>query len=129
MPANIDKMMYVGKEPWHGLGTYVGDKEVTSAVALKEAGLDWEVEKKPSFYQKADGTYAPNGSFDIIRKDTDVTLGQVGRVYKPFQNKQAFEFMDAIIGGGRAAYHTAGSLGKGERVWILVKINDTQAIT
>lgn len=34
MPANIDKMAYVGEEPWHRQGTYVGNQEVDSRAML-----------------------------------------------------------------------------------------------
>lgn len=121
-------MAYAGKAPWHGLGEYVGDKEVTAAEMMKAAHLDWEVVKAPAFYQKQDGTFAQNGGFNTIRKDTDQVLGRVGGVYTPLQNTEAFDFMDAVIGPGRAFYHTAGALGKGERVWVMVKFNGSEEI-
>jgi hypothetical protein len=39
-------MMAAGTLPWHGLGVLV-DKAATSAEAIKLAGLDWEVIKRP----------------------------------------------------------------------------------
>lgn len=123
------EMMYAGQEPWHGLGTYVGDKEVTSAEAIKAAGLDWEVRKVPAFFQAADGTFKPNGGFTTVRMDKQVPLGRVGDIYTPMQNKDAFKFMDDLIGHGGAYYHTAGALGRGERVWILVRFNGTEEVS
>ena len=42
MPAAVEKMMFVGETPWHGLGNQV-DEGVTVNDAVVAAGLDWEV--------------------------------------------------------------------------------------
>ena len=123
------EMMYAGKAPWHNLGTFVGDKEVTAQEAIKAAHLDWKVVKAPAFYQKADGSFADNGGFVTVRQDTEKVLGRVGGVYTPLQNVEAFDFMDSVMGQSGAFYHTAGALGQGERVWILVKFNGQEEIS
>lgn len=46
MSANVETMMYVREKPWHGLGTRV-EEAPTSADALRLAGLDWTVDRKP----------------------------------------------------------------------------------
>ena len=33
-----------------------------------------------------------------IRTDTKAVLGVVGRRYRVFQNREAFDFMDALVG-------------------------------
>jgi len=42
MPAAVEKMMFVGETPWHGLGNSV-DEGIRVDDAIVAAGLDWEV--------------------------------------------------------------------------------------
>jgi len=118
MPANINSMMYVGEKPWHGQGQRL-ENAATSAEAITAAGLDWAVSKKPLFLE--DQTKVTK-AYATVREDTKQVLGVVGKVYHPLQNKSAFLFFDAVVGVKEAVYHTAGSLGQGECVWILAKL-------
>lgn len=119
MAAEIESMMYVNQAPWHGLGKKL-PLEVTSAEAIKHAGLDWTVNKvqmKTTF----DNRLVPD--FYAAQRTSDgAVLGVVGERYKHIQNVDAFNFFDSIVGAGKAVYHTAGSLQGGKRVWILAKL-------
>jgi len=45
MAHEVETMMYVGKEPWLGLGVWIPeDKRLSVHEALLAAKLDWEVE-------------------------------------------------------------------------------------
>jgi phage/plasmid-like protein (TIGR03299 family) len=115
-------MMYAGGEtPWHGLGTRL-EKLATAEEAIKAAGLDWEVEKRPVFHNGPSGPLKAGDFEAVVRKDTQDTLGMVKGVFQPLQNREAFSFMDAIVGEKLAIYETAGALGRGERVWLLAKL-------
>ncbi|HXE54616.1 MAG TPA: DUF932 domain-containing protein, partial [Tepidisphaeraceae bacterium] len=57
-----------------------------------------------------------------VRTDTKVVLGVLGKRYRVFQNRDAFDFMDALVGDKLAMYETAGSLHGGRRVWMLARI-------
>jgi phage/plasmid-like protein (TIGR03299 family) len=129
-----DSFFSVKEKAWHGLGQIV-DQYPTSAEAIKYAGLDYEVIKSPLFTYQRDETIGDNGEvvegsqmpvpnhFATVRTDNHAVLGVVGKDYEIVQNVNAFEFFDAIVGGGDGIlYETAGALGKGERIFITAKL-------
>jgi len=129
-----DSFFSVKEKAWHGLGTIV-DQYPTSAEAIQYAGLDYEVIKSPLFTYQRDETIGNDGEiiegrqipvpnhFASVRTDNLAVLGVVGKDYEIVQNRNAFEFFDAIVGGGDGIlYETAGALGKGERIFITAKL-------
>ena len=126
----------VQEKAWHGLGQIVTDYP-TSAEAIKQAGLDYEVIKSP-LYTNASNIIDPTDSLEIrdnevnvpnyfatIRTDNNNVLGVVGKEYHIVQNREAFSFFDAIVGGTDGIlYETAGALGNGERIFITAKLPD-----
>ncbi|MGN6399684.1 MAG: DUF932 domain-containing protein [Flavisolibacter sp.] len=122
----------VQEKAWHGLGQIVQDYP-SSAEAIRFAGLDYTVEKRKLFTLDNKNKFAsidkrqaeievPN-YFATIRTDTEQVLGVVGKDYEVVQNKDAFSFFDAIVGGSDGIqYETAGALGKGERIFITAKL-------
>jgi phage/plasmid-like protein (TIGR03299 family) len=112
------EMFYVGETPWHGLGTKV-EGAATSAIALEAAGLDWTVSVNDLV--TASGLSVPQGKA-IVRDDTQQVFGVVGNRYTPVQNRDAFAFLDSLVGEGELLYETAGALGQGERVWMLARV-------
>lgn len=117
MPANVETMMYVREKPWHGLGTMVEEAQ-TSERALELAGLDWTIEGRPVY--TADGLEIP-GYKANTRSTDNAVMGIVSNKYKVVQNREAFEFTDALIGEG-ITYETAGSLRGGRQIWLLGKM-------
>ena len=105
---------------WHGLGQVV-DTAQNSEEAIKLAGLDYEVIKRKVYacdddcqdlnpYQEVPGYFA------TVRQDTNVPLGIVGSRYAVLQNKDAFKFIDDLVGSKEAIFESAGALGRGERI-------------
>lgn len=117
-----------GHTPWHGLGKVISGL-ATAEEALKFAGLDWNVLLQPSYMptQDGDGFVKVPGSFHVVRDSDWKSLGDVGKDYKPFQNSEAFSFMNQITdtGSGDAVFSTAGSLFGGSRVFMTLRIGDT----
>jgi phage/plasmid-like protein (TIGR03299 family) len=120
-------MMYVGKTPWHGLGTRL-EQPPTAAQAIVAAKLDWQVSKRRVDRLQQEPGSAIQERYVVVREDTNCVLGFVGSDYTPLQNREAFGFFDPIVGKGSAAYDTAGALGKGERVWIMAKFSDEMRV-
>ena len=109
----------------HGLGQII-DQYPNSAEALKFAGLDFEVVKRPNKHRLDNGLeIVSDNSFFTYRPDTGAILGdKLGSDYEVVQNTEAFTFFDAIVGGDGIQYETAGALGKGERIFITAKLPD-----
>ncbi|RLJ77343.1 DUF932 domain-containing protein [Pedobacter alluvionis] len=124
----------VKEKAWHGLGQIITDYP-TSSEAIKFAGLNYTVEKRPLFTYDGENHHGdtdlvipeievPN-YYATLRTDTDQVLGVVGKDYEVLQNENAFSFFDAIVGGKEGIlYETAGALGNGERAFITAKLPD-----
>lgn len=127
------KLFYCGEVPWHGLGQSLAGP-ATSEAAIQAAGLDWKVEKVPLALRVGNRHLSIPDHFAMVREDhlkmkDPPVMAIVGRDYTPLQNRDAFRFMDGLVGGqDRAIYHTAGALGQGERVWLLVKLPGTMVV-
>lgn len=109
---------YCGEAPWHGLGRQL-DAPATAQEAITAAGLDYEVQMTP--IATYDGLTV-EGRRAVVRYDRQEVLGVVSDRYVPVQNRQAFGFLDAVVADGGLRYHTAGALGKGEKVFLLAKL-------
>jgi phage/plasmid-like protein (TIGR03299 family) len=117
-------MFYTGDVPWHQLGRYL-NKPATAAEAMEAARLDYTVVKRPMKAMIYGRQYSdvPN-AFATVRTDTNQVLGVVGARYEPVQNIDAFNFFDPLVDKGESIYHTAGVLGRGEKIWLLAKLPD-----
>ena len=133
-----DELFCVRRSPWHGLGKVLDAPPSSIDDALEKAGLGWHVRqgdvlvvKRPEWTddfgqlhpaelipaETADGcAYRAN-----VREDTGQLLGIVSEDYKVVPNRDAFAFLDQLI-GSELHFETAGSLHGGRRVWVLARI-------
>lgn len=118
MAHRVEKMVFAGQVPWHGLGTQI-DETTGFWDAFAEAGLDWEVDTKPLF--TSDGEKVSHRA--AYRVSDDRILGIVGKRWTPLQNRDAFEIFEPLVDNGDLMIHTAGSLRNGERIWVLCQLN------
>lgn len=117
MPALVEKMCHFGEMPWHGESEKLIGNETTQEV-MEKAGLDWTVETQPVFLE--DGTKLPAQA--SIRTSDNSVLGVVGPRWTPLQNADAFKVFEPLVQSGDMAWHTAGSLRDGQRIWVLCQL-------
>jgi phage/plasmid-like protein (TIGR03299 family) len=112
-----------GEPAWHRLGKVI-ESAATSGEAIALAGLDWRVEQFPvrAFNPDSDEQFGCPDTVANVRTDTHSVLGVVSSGYHVFQNADAFDFMDSIVGDKLAMYETAGSLKGGRVVWMLARV-------
>jgi phage/plasmid-like protein (TIGR03299 family) len=123
MAHEVETMAYAGETPWHGLGVPVHN-DLTPEQMLVKAGLDWTVDKVPS-YVKIGKKEIATGQQALVRSSDKSILSMVSDDWNPCQNHEAFEFFNDFIMEGNMEMHTAGSLKQGKNVWALAKVKDS----
>lgn len=116
-------MAYVGETPWHGLGKRV-PADLSPEQMLKAANLDWDVVKKPLFYDTPSGKVLTKSNA-LVRSSDEKLLTVVSNEWKPVQNIEAFNFFNDFVHAGDMEMHTAGSLRDGKMVWAMAQIKDS----
>lgn len=118
----IETSAIVGGCPW-GIGTEVSN-DLTPTQMMEKAGVDWTVEKVPTFAHH-NGQHIPTGKEALVRSSDSKVLTQVGGNWEPCQNQTAFEFFNEYCLAGDMEMNAAGSLKDGKMVWALAKINES----
>ncbi len=116
---------------WHNLG-YVSDEALPIGEAVKKADMDFDWSLHPIYTTVMD--IAGIETIDLPEKFANVrtnkrsgertAFGPVGRKYTTHTIQQVFSFVDELQGGG-AIIETLGSLGRGEREFVTVKLPST----
>ena len=127
MAHMVETMAFAGAVPWHGLGVNV-PADLTPEQMLQAAGLDWEVQKFPSFaiiHENDPDSVIETGQSALVRMSDKRMLDVVSDDWNPVQNAEAFEFFNEFVMAGDMEMHTAGSLKDGQIVWGLAKIKES----
>lgn len=126
----VAQMAYAGETPWHNLGVRIPN-DLTPVQMMNAAGLNWEVEMRPSFAtvngkqeQISTGVLVRLPNEKNIKKESILTEVRREKHWKPLQNKIAFEFFNECIAEGDMSMECAGSLFDGKRVWALAKVKE-----
>ena len=123
MAHNVETMAYAGEVPWHGLGVPVSN-DLTPNQMMKKAGLDWTVEQIDSYVTVGDKKI-PTGMKALVRSSDNKVLTNIGQVWNPVQNEDAFNFFSEYVLKGDMEMHTAGSLKGGQLEWALAKVKES----
>ncbi len=112
-------------KPWHGLGIELAGGTIEER--LKQAGLDWTVERRQlTFEIKGPGLIGQahvDSHFALVRTDTNQLLSVVTNDWQPVQNTDAFGYFDRIIEAGGMRMTHAGVLDESRLVWALAKLD------
>lgn len=126
MSHQVETMAYTNAVPWHGLGKYKAGGWKTTDGLLKDAKIDWSVERRPLYLKAGGHESGLIPGFAALTRDSDnKVLDIVGSRYTPVQNKEAFDFFKEFVEAGKATLETAGSLKGGKLVWGLAKLGTT----
>lgn len=129
MSHEVETAFYREIPAWHGEGTVTLDGQVTSSEeALREAGCEWLVRKEPVYWfdegSPDERAIVIPDQYAIIRDSDQSFLGFVGSVFEPLQNIDAFKWFDPLVEKGDFVYEAAGSLRKGQIIFILASRTD-----
>lgn len=116
-----EQMFYHEPAPWMQVGSPVNAK--TSATAMRQAGINWEVAIGPLFGgpdKKHLARY--EGRYSVYRTDTGAVLGDVSRIYEVFQNAEAVSLLDPLAQQGVLRYVAGGELLGGKVVWLQAQL-------
>ena len=103
-------------------GKKIGDGKYGNI--LKDAGLNWTVEKEPIYFQDGNKKIAVNGRYAMVRSDNKHAIGLVGNDYTAFQNHQLLDWANGLREFVDVQFHSAGELHGGKRVWLMLRLDE-----
>lgn len=101
------------------------NKALTATEAIKQAGLDYEIEQYPIAYRNKNGSHHQiAGRFDTanVHSKTKECLGVVGSGYQVIQNRDAFSFLNELAQSKDIIFTGAGQFRGGRIVWVSAKM-------
>lgn len=116
--------LYSAVPTWHGTGTVIPGGTTDIDEVLRLGGIDFKVGLRPAMFQaQEDGPYMEVADkFVTVREDTGAALGIVGKVYTPFQNRDAFSFLQDLVLKYDITWESAGATYGGTRVFISFRL-------
>lgn len=113
---------YIEQSPFAGLAR---EEVVEASVAetLKACGMNWVVEKRDMFIKGGpEGLRMVPDRKAIVKLPGEEIIGTAGKLFTPIQNLAAFSVLQEAIDQFGCRVVTAGALGNGDRVWMLLSL-------
>jgi phage/plasmid-like protein (TIGR03299 family) len=145
--------LYSRYPEWHNLGTIIPAGLSSIPGVLKAAGLDFEVEQRPSGMWRpftedelaarqeqydwsddqldgiATGEFVEvPGQFVNYRTDSGAPFAVVGKIYTPIQPAQSMAFLQGLIDDDSVIIESAGCMAGGARIFITCLLPQTMVI-
>jgi len=121
MAHMVDRMMYAGEVPWHGLGIQL--PEVCDSTTLRDLVFDWNVLERPVSYETLTGERQEVKKYRALtRSDNGELLAIMPDTYGVVEYSDALSLLDAASASGETRYITAGTLAEGRRAWALATL-------
>jgi phage/plasmid-like protein (TIGR03299 family) len=114
---------YFDRPEWHGEGFVElgGSSDIERVLA--KSGLDYDVMQKPVRYHDSTGLLRTDPrAFENYRSDNGDPLGVVGTRYRPFQNRDAFAFLQEMVSDHGVNFASAAPLDGGRRCFISLEL-------
>ena len=116
MAHDINKMVYVGEVPWHGLGVRLPARATYDEIV--EAAGFYTACERPVFIPPFNAPIPDRKA--LVRGDTGAYLSVVGKSYEVVQFAEVARTLVEAAGDVKAVFTTAGTLGPvGIRGWLL----------
>lgn len=131
--------LYTRVPRWHSLGNVIPEGLTDPDEILEAGGIGFQViQRKARFLLDGDMDAADDGwdiaagvvpgMFVNLRDDTMAPLGIVGSRYVPFQNRQAYGFLQELVGDFGVICESAGATHNGAHVFMSVKLPESMRI-
>lgn len=114
----LDRMIYSGETPWHGLGRKLPDDATFDQV--RETFC--QVTERPVSWDDGDQDVNAPDYKAIVRRDNGKMLCIMPATYGVVQYEDACSVLEAATTEGFTRYVTAGLLDEGRRAWALASI-------
>ncbi len=137
----VASVISVRETMWHRHGHVLDEPPATVEAGMDLAHILWEVEKVPVYIElerdvlvgepgpaehyTRERTYERTPSGYAVRRldNGKVIADNVGAIWQPLQNLEAFQPLQPALDSGLATIETAGAIREGRDVWMLLRLD------